>query len=218
MVPGGGLLDDERAASPVWHELSRAVNALAPKAKRITDKMPLNFLFAGLIHLTLPNARIIHVHRDPLDTCFSCFSKLFADHQHFSYDLGELGRFYRGYEALVEHWRKVLPSDVMLEVQYEQLISDLEGEVRRMIAHCGLEWDDACLSVRSNKKASAHGERGASPTTHISQFDWQVASLRAPTRAVDRCTGRGCGTQLKAYSFDRSGGVCDERRCFASSD
>ena len=105
-----------------------AISALAPKAKRITDKMPKNFLFAGLIHLILPNARIIHVRRDTLDTCFSCFSKLFAGEQRFSYDLGELGRFYCAYESLMGHWRGVLPSGVMLEVQYEQLITELETE------------------------------------------------------------------------------------------
>ena len=75
-----------------------AISALAPKAERIVDKMPKNFLFAGLIDLTLPNARIIHVHRDALDTCFSCFAKLFAGAQRDSYDLGELGRFYRAAE------------------------------------------------------------------------------------------------------------------------
>ena len=129
-----------------------AISTLAPTAKRIVDKMPKNFLFAGLIHLTLPNARIIHVHRDPLDTCFSCFSKLFAGGQRYSYDLGELGRFYRAYESLMEHWRKVLPTGVMLEVQYEQLITDVEGEARRMIAHCGLEWNDTCLSFHATRR------------------------------------------------------------------
>jgi tetratricopeptide (TPR) repeat protein len=129
-----------------------AISTLAPTAKRIIDKMPKNFLFAGLIHLTLPNARIIHVHRDPLDTCFSCFSKLFAGGQRYSYDLGELGRFYRAYESLMEHWRKVLPTGVMLEVQYEQLITDFEGEARRMIAHCGLEWNDTCFSFHATRR------------------------------------------------------------------
>jgi tetratricopeptide (TPR) repeat protein len=129
-----------------------AISALAPTAKRITDKTPKNFLFAGLIHLTLPNARIIHVRRDPLDTCFSCFSKLFADEQRFSYDLGELGRFYRAYESLMGHWRSVLPSGVMLEVQYEQLITDLEAEARRMVAHCGLSWNEACLSFQATQR------------------------------------------------------------------
>src|SRR5262249_39448824 len=70
----------------------------APAADRVTDKMPSNFRLIGLIHLTLPNARIIHVRRDPLDTCLSCFSKLFTGQQPFTYDLGELGRYYRAYE------------------------------------------------------------------------------------------------------------------------
>ena len=113
--------------------------------------MPANYRFAGLIHLALPNARIIHVHRNPLDTCFSCFSILFVGEQSYSYDLGELGRYYRAYEKLMEHWRRVLPPGVMLEVQYEQLIEDLEGEARRLIAHCGLEWDAACLSFHEQK-------------------------------------------------------------------
>jgi Flp pilus assembly protein TadD len=123
-----------------------ALCARAPKAGRITDKMPMNYLFAGLIHLALPNARIIHTRRDPIDTCLSCFSKLFTRSNTYSYDLAELGRYYRGYEALMVHWRTVLPPGVMLEVQYESLTDDLAGEARRIVAHCGLEWNDACLS------------------------------------------------------------------------
>ena len=130
-----------------------AVGALAPRAERITDKMPLNFAYVGLIHLALPNARIIHARRDPLDTCFSCFSKLFAGDQPYSYDLGELGRFYRSYEALMEHWRSVLTPGVMLEVQYEDVTGDLEIESRRILAHCGLEWDDACLSFHKTERS-----------------------------------------------------------------
>jgi tetratricopeptide (TPR) repeat protein len=129
-----------------------AIRALAPNAERITDKMPLNFLYVGLIHLALPNARIIHVRRDPLDTCFSCFSKLFAGEQPYSYDLGELGRFYRAYESLIEHWRRVLPANAMLEIQYEDVIADLEAEARRIVAHCGLNWDDACLSFHDTNR------------------------------------------------------------------
>ena len=129
-----------------------AIRDLAPKAERITDKAPLNFRFAGLIHLALPHARIIHVRRDPIDTCLSCFSKLFAGDQPYSYDLAELGRFYRYYEALMEHWRRVLPPGVMLEVQYEDITNDLEGQARRLVAHCGLEWDDACLSFHLTQR------------------------------------------------------------------
>src|SRR5206468_10485808 len=82
------------------------IRALAPDAERVADKMPWNFHFAGLIHLTMPNARIIHVRRDPVDTCLSCFSILFEGNSNpYTYDLGELGRFYRAYDKLMTHWR-----------------------------------------------------------------------------------------------------------------
>jgi tetratricopeptide (TPR) repeat protein len=129
-----------------------AVRARAPKAQRIVDKMPMNYLFAGLIHLALPNARIIHTRRDPVDTCVSCFSKLFTTSNTYSYDLAELGRYYRGYATLMQHWRTVLPPEVMLEVQYEDVTADLEGEARRIVAHCGLEWNDACLSFYETER------------------------------------------------------------------
>ena len=86
---------------------------------RITDKAPGNFLYVGLIHLILPNARIIHTMRDPVDTCVSCFSRLFADGQAFTYDLAELGRHYRRYHELMAHWRLILPAGAMLDVSYE---------------------------------------------------------------------------------------------------
>lgn len=124
---------------------SDAVTALAPSALRITDKMPANFRYAGLIHLALPNARIVHMRRDPVDTCVSCFSQNFAEEQPFAYDLAELGRYYRAYEKLMAHWRSALPDGAMLEIQYEDLIDDLESHARRLIEYAGLEWDPACL-------------------------------------------------------------------------
>jgi tetratricopeptide (TPR) repeat protein len=130
----------------------RRVRALAPDASRITDKMPSNFYYVGLIHLAMPNARIIHTMRDPIDTCLSCFSKLFSHEQNHTYDLGELGRFYRAYERLMAHWREILPKGVMLDVRYEDVVADLESEARRIIAHAGLEWDDACLAFHRNKR------------------------------------------------------------------
>ena len=117
----------------------------APQARRITDKLPANFRFVGLIHLALPNARIIHVRRDPLDTCFSCYSQLFVRNLEYTYDLGELGRYYRAYEALMAHWRAILPAGVMLEVEYEALVNDFEAGARRLVEFCGLEWDARCL-------------------------------------------------------------------------
>jgi tetratricopeptide (TPR) repeat protein len=127
--------------------------------RRITDKMLANFRLVGLIHLALPNARIIHSCRDPVDTCLSCFSTLFFADQPFTYELGELGRYYRAYHSLMEHWRRVLPEDVMLDLDYEELVADFEPQARRIVAHCGLEWDDACLAydktARAVKTASA---------------------------------------------------------------
>ncbi len=128
------------------------ITALAPRARRISDKMPANFRYAGLIHLALPNARIIHLTRDPVDTCLSCFSILFGGDQPFTYDLGELGRYYRAYQRLMAHWRAVLPAGVMLEVQYEALVGDFEPEARRIVAHCGLEWDAACLDFHNTQR------------------------------------------------------------------
>jgi hypothetical protein len=124
----------------------------APSAERIVNKLPLNFKYVGLIHLALPQARVIHICRNPLDTCFSCFSLLFTGAQSFSYDLGELGRYYRGYAAVMDHWRNVLPRGVMIEVQYEDLIADLEGQARAIVDHCGLPWEDSCLAFHQTKR------------------------------------------------------------------
>ncbi|HUB11781.1 MAG TPA: sulfotransferase [Acetobacteraceae bacterium] len=129
-----------------------ALRPFAPDATRIIDKMPGNFLYLGLIRLILPNARIIHIRRDPIDTCLSCFSKLFSGIQPFAYDLGELGRYYRAYERLMTHWRAVLPGEILLQMDYEALVDDFEPEVRRMVAHCGLPWDPACLEFHRTSR------------------------------------------------------------------
>ncbi|MFI5020208.1 MAG: sulfotransferase [Alphaproteobacteria bacterium] len=158
--PGGADTPyPEAAAAMTGEELSKLAaryladtSALAPAAERIVDKQPMNFLFAGLIHLALPKARILHMRRDPVDTCFSCFSQLFAGEQSYAYDLGELGRYYRGYARLMAHWQAVLPPGVMLEVQYEELVGDFEGQARRIVAHAGLDWDDACLAFHETER------------------------------------------------------------------
>jgi len=124
----------------------------AQDAARFTDKSLGNYFYAALIRLALPNARIIHARRDPIDTCFSCFAILFQDGQNFTYDLSELGRFYCAYERLMEHWRQVLPKDAMLEVQYEQVVEDIETQARRILSYCGLPWDDACLSFHKSNR------------------------------------------------------------------
>jgi tetratricopeptide (TPR) repeat protein len=125
---------------------------LAPSTSHIVDKMPANFRVAGLIHLALPNAVIIHTTRDPIDTCLSCFSKLFIETQNHTYDLAELGRYYRGYQKLMDHWRSALPAERILDVRYEDVVADLEGQARRIIAHCGLDWDPRCLAFYETKR------------------------------------------------------------------
>ena len=129
-----------------------ALKDLAPAAVRVTDKLPGNLALVGLMHLALPRAHIIHCTREPLDTCVSCFTKHFVTGHEFSYELGELGRFYRLYEELMRHWRAVLPPGRMLEVRYEDVVNDLEGAARRLIAFCGLDWDDACLRFHEHRR------------------------------------------------------------------
>ena len=145
-------LDQTRLAA--WGaEYVAGLQRRAPEARRITDKMPANFLAIGLIHLMLPNAKIIHVRRNPVDTCLSCFTTLFSHGQHHTYDLTELGRYYADYARLMEHWRKLLPAGAFLEVQYEDIVADQETQARRLIEYCGLEWNDACLDFHQNKRA-----------------------------------------------------------------
>ena len=149
--------DDVAALSDeTFHDLGKdyvdRLRRLAPDAPRITDKMPGNFAFVGLIHMALPDARIIHVSRDARDTCLSCYSKLFAQPQDFTYDLAELGRYYRQYDRLMTHWREALPAGRMLEVRYEDVISDLETWARRIVAHCGLDWDAACIAFHQARR------------------------------------------------------------------
>jgi tetratricopeptide (TPR) repeat protein len=133
------------------HYIGR-VSARAPGATRIVDKMLSNFAYVGLIHLALPNARIIHARRDPVDTCLSCFSQLFLDNQPYAYDLAELGRYYRAYATLMHHWQAALPEGIMLDVRYEDVVADPEGQARRLIAHCGLAWEDRCLAFHETRR------------------------------------------------------------------
>lgn len=130
----------------------KSLRQRAPEAGRAIDKLPGNFLHVGLIHLALPNARIIHIRRDPMDTCLSCYSKLFLNGLDYSYDLGELGRYYRMYEALMAHWRTVLPDGAMLDVQYEKLVNDFAKEAQRIVEYCGLEWNERFRSFHENDR------------------------------------------------------------------
>lgn len=115
------------------------------------DKMPNNFLHIGLIKLILPNAKIIDARRSPMACCFSGFKQLFAEGQEFSYDLEDIGRYYNGYLKLMDHWKAVLP-DFILTVNHEDVVDDLEKEVRRLLDFCGLEFEPACLEFHKTKR------------------------------------------------------------------
>nr|WP_228726926.1 tetratricopeptide repeat-containing sulfotransferase family protein [Novosphingobium aureum] len=116
------------------------------------DKMPNNFRHIGLIHLILPNAKIIDARRAPLDCCFSGFKQLFAEGQEFTYGLEQVGRYYADYVALMDHWDTVLPGRV-LRVQHEDVLDDLEGQVRRMLDYVGVPFDPACLAFHETERA-----------------------------------------------------------------
>jgi tetratricopeptide (TPR) repeat protein len=138
-----------RAAEDYRAELRRT----GPAALRVTDKQPKNSEALGLIRLALPDARIVHCRRNPIDTCLSIFFADFAAGHEYAWDRGDLAFFYRQHERLMEHWARALPGDRFTEVQYESLIADREAETRRLIAFCGLDWDEACLAPERNERA-----------------------------------------------------------------
>lgn len=128
------------------------ITPLAKGRDRLVDKMPGNFMFAGLIPLILPGARIIHCRRDPVDTCLSCYSKQFGGEQLFTYDQTELGQFHLDYQDLMAHWRELLPTECFIEVDYESVVDDLEGQAKRLIDFIDLPWDDACLDFHNTQR------------------------------------------------------------------
>lgn len=146
---------DAGALQTLGREYVDAVRRAHPDAQYVVDKMPANFRYLGLIRLMLPNAKIIHTRRHPMDTCVSCYTKLFNEGQGFSYNLNTLGRFYRAYEELMAHWRAIFPEGTILDLQYERLIDDFEGQTRRMLEFCGLDWDDAVRRFHENQRGVA---------------------------------------------------------------
>lgn len=151
-LPGRLVQLEDGGFQRIGERYCSALSEFAPDAKRITDKLPGNMALVGLIHLAFPSAHIIHCTRDPLDTCVSCFSKLFTTGHAFSYELGELGRFYRLYQELMQHWRDVLPAGRMLEVRYEDVVDDMETQAHRLVEFCGLPWEDACLRFHETQR------------------------------------------------------------------
>jgi tetratricopeptide (TPR) repeat protein len=120
---------------------------------RFVDKMPLNYLYCGLIHRALPNARIVHVVRHPMAVCYAMYKTLFKSGYPFSYDLREIGRYYGAYRRLMAHWRTTMPGTIY-ELKYEDLIADQADETRKLLEYCGLEWEDGCLAFHRNPTPS----------------------------------------------------------------
>lgn len=143
-------------------------------AAYFTDKMPNNFPHIGFLHLILPNAKVIDARRHPLDSCFGTFKQLFAKGQPFSYDLFDLGLYYKSYIRLMEHWDQVLPGKV-LRVQYEDNVADIEKQARRMIDFCGLEWEDQVLRFYETERAvkTASSEQVRQPIYNKSVNSWK---------------------------------------------
>ena len=143
-------------------------------APYFVDKMPNNFPYVGFLHLILPNAKIIDARRHPLDSCFGTLKQLFAKGQNFSYDLFDLAQYYIDYDRLMAHWDKVLPGKV-LRVQYEDNVMDQETQARRMIAHCGLEWEDQVLRFYETERAvkTASSEQVRQPIYNKSVNSWK---------------------------------------------
>lgn len=144
------------------------------KAKRITDKMPGNFSNTGKIAIILPDSRIIHCRRDPVDTCLSCFKQNFARGQYWSYDLAELADYYNRYLDLMDYWRDVLP-DRLMEIDYEETVNNFEPQARALVGHAGLDWNDSCLKPHKQKRAvlTASKMQVIKPVYKTSVKSWQ---------------------------------------------
>jgi hypothetical protein len=133
-------------------ERAAAGTTAAAAPQRITDKMPANFLYAGLIHAAFPEARIIHMQRDPLDTCLSVYFQNFFNVSPYANDLDNLAHYYEEYLRIMAHWSRVLPEHTLLEVPYEGLVADAEGWTRRMLEFIGLPWDPKCLEFHQTDR------------------------------------------------------------------
>jgi tetratricopeptide (TPR) repeat protein len=169
-VGAGGELNFWNEQGAAWHQAGSAepkapflrqaaahylgvLRTIGPKSARVTDKMPFNFLWAGLIHLAFPRATIIHCRRAALDTALSIHQTLFHPGLAFPTGGSKLVAYFRSYQRLTDHWRRVLPADRFIEVDYEDLTCEPEPVIRRIIAGCGLPWEDACLRPERNPRA-----------------------------------------------------------------
>src|SRR3984957_17981946 len=202
-VSAGGELNFWNERGAAWHQAGPAgskapflrqaaahylgvLRAIGPKSARVTDKMPFNFLWAGLIHLAFPRATIIHCRRAAIDTGLSIHQTLFHPGLAFPTGGSNLVAYFRSYQRLTDHWRSVLPADRFIEVEYEELTREPEPMIRRIIAGCGLGWQDACLRPERNPRSGKTPSKGQprQPIYRHSVARWRryepwLGSLRA---------------------------------------
>jgi hypothetical protein len=156
-----------------------------------TDKMPLNYLYCGIIHRALPDAKIVHLTRHPMAAGYAMFKTLFKDGYPFSYDLADIGRYYAAYRRLMDHWEAVMPGCIH-QVEYERLVADQAGETRRLLDFCGLGWEEACLEFHRNAGATttASASQIRRPIYDSSVSQWRHYAVQlAPLR--DQLTAAG---------------------------
>jgi tetratricopeptide (TPR) repeat protein len=165
----------------------RKARAVVP-AGRFTDKMPLNYLYGGLIRRALPQARLVHVHRHPMAAGYAMYKALFKDGYPFSYDLSEIARYYAGYRRLMDHWQATLPG-MILSLSYEDLVADPAVQTRRLLDFCGLPWEDSCVQFHVNPApattASAAQVRRPIYDSAVAQWRRYQAQLAPLRRAFD---------------------------------
>jgi tetratricopeptide (TPR) repeat protein len=140
---------DEALRKKLADQYLKLLERCSPNALRVTDKSNANVDYLGLIHSVLPNARILYVRRDPIDTCLSCYFNQFSSAQSFTMDLGDLAHYYREHRRLMAHWRSVLPRGVMMEVPYAELVESQEKWTRKILEFIGLEWDERCMEYHT---------------------------------------------------------------------
>jgi tetratricopeptide (TPR) repeat protein len=172
LAQGGGIVPGA-AVGQFAHEYLGLLTSVAPEALRVIDKMPGNVLHMGLIHAALPNARIIHMRRDPVDTCLSIYFQDFQSAHSYANDLADVADYYRQYLRLMEHWQSILPREAMLTVQYESLVEEQEAWSRRMVEFIGLPWDARCLDFHATRRSVTTASK------------WQVRQ-RASRQSVQR--------------------------------
>jgi hypothetical protein len=144
---------DPKEAAKLATEYLKLMRGYGPDALHGIDKMPANYVLAGVLHAIFPNARIIHMQRHPVDTCISIYTTPNVMMGAFTNNRANIVFAYRQYLKIMEHWRTVLPPDRFLEVRYEDLVLSQESETRKILEFCGLDWDEACLQPEANERS-----------------------------------------------------------------